>query len=214
MVEIYYNRGTEKVEKIGNITDIFGVKSCKSYRSYLENRIIYFRKQGLTETEVILEGLLKAYNHFHPIQTAQVEVEGWHGKSSLEIIKKLNGLTIIKYQRKDKESEPKEIRTEVTKEELISLIEAIKSLQTRLIDRDYLETKEIAFQYCINMNIRKDPKGRLMLNEDFWILFFGWRSLHCKMALMLAALEKLNLISYTGGKIRLLNKNISIQLVL
>jgi hypothetical protein len=213
-VEIENSKQIERIEKPGDLLNVFGVKSCKSYREYLKNRIVYFRKKGLTETEIILEGLLKAYNHFYPIQNSQIEIKGWHGKSSFEIIKGVDKLTIIKYQRKDKNSEPSEIKTVVTKKELISLVDAIKSCFERSTQRDFIETKEIAYQYCLNMNIREDPKGRLLLNQDFWTLFFGWRKMHNKLTIMLDSLESLKLINYSSGQIRLLDKNVSIQSIL
>jgi len=84
--------------------------------------------------------------------------------------------------------------TIVSKDELITLINAINSCFERSNSKDYIETKEIAYEYCLRMDIREDKKGRQMLNKDFWVLFFGWRSLHNRLTIMLDALEKLQLI--------------------
>ena len=49
---------------------------------------------------------------------------------------------------------------------------------------------------------------------DFWKNFFNNRPLHNRFTLMLGALDKLELIEYSGGNIKVLNKDISLQLIL
>lgn len=213
-ITIYEHKPSVKFEKVGNPTNVYGYKSCKSFRTYIEQQLRNSRSNNEIIAEAILTGVLEAYNHFNPIKQTEVEVSSWKGESSFELIKGIDRLTIIKYQKKDKESKPLEIKTEVNREELISLINSLNTLKNRLITRDYLETKEIAFEYCLNLNIKEDPQGRELLNQDFWTLFFGWRSMHNKFTLMLSSLEKLGLISYNAGKIRLLKNKLDIQMIL
>jgi len=208
MVEIKYNRGIERVESVGNVTDVWGYKTCKSMRTFIEKHIRDAVKKQDIHSEVILKGMLQAYNHFHPIIESAVEIKGWHGKSSFEIVKGIDKLTIIKYQKKDKETSPREMRFEFTREELISLINSIKLCSEWAKEREFITTKEIAFQFCIERNLTDFLMG------DFRKNFYSNRIFHYRFTLMLDTLEKFGLISYNAGKIKLLNNQLNIQMIL
>jgi hypothetical protein len=195
-----------KVEKEGKPI-MNGVEGCKSMNRVFEVLIGKATRLGNEEQRFFLMGLYNKYKQFHPDKILPVEVEGWHGKSSFEIIKDLDRLIIVKYQKKEKGDEPTEVRTEITKEEIGALVDAIKEQSKFSIDTP-METRKIAFRYCVSL------KYNDMLNGDFWKNFFSNRSLHNKFTLMLGALDKLGLIEYKGGKTKLLNKDISLQLVL
>lgn len=214
MVEIFAKEPSQTFEKVNNPREVYGFKSCKSMRTFIETHIRKARKNQDITTEAIATGFLEAYNHFHPINKSQVEIEGWHGESTFEIIKGIDRLTIIKHQKDAKDELPHEVRVEVGREELISIIEALKFLKERDKEKEFIPTRELAFQYCLNMNIKETSRGQNMFEGDFWSNFFRERHLHYKFTLILNALDKFGLIKYRKGLIELLNKDISIQMIL
>lgn len=201
----------ETITKHGEPNKIWGINNCKSYRSYLTKRIEQHRKKGNLDIVFILDHLLQTYNHFHPEKEMKVEVEGWKGKSTIEIIKELDKLTIIKYQRKDKESKPQETRVEVSKEELNTLIKII-NLHWEM-DHKPIETKTLAGSYCKILLISKTDKGRQLFEGNFWDNFYSWRRMHEKFTLILSALDELKFIKYVGGRTTLL-RELTVQKVL
>jgi hypothetical protein len=204
MVEIYSSI-KDIIEREGDKNKFSSKTKAKDFRGWLNGKVNSFSRDKNLEYELVFKEILKAYNYFEPIKQAEVEVGSWHGHSSFELIKDLDKLTIIKFQKKQKGDEPTEVRTEVSKEELEGLIHSIRR---QSILSEQMETKDIAFWYCNIMNYND------MLNGDFWKNFFSNRKLHNKFTLMLGALDKLGLVEYKGGKTRLLNKDIIVQLVL
>jgi hypothetical protein len=195
----------ERVISQGDTNKFSGKTTAKDFRSYMEHRIGVHVKKGNEEYRQYDMEILRAYNYFNPRKEAEVKVDSWKGESSFELIKGLDKLTIIKFQRKQKGDEPSEVRTEISKEELEGLIKSIRRIS---IITEVMETKDLAFEYCNLMNYNN------ILNGEFWKNFFSNRKLHNKFTLMLGALDKLGLVEYKGGKTRLLNKDLSIQLVL
>ena len=213
MIEVKTNNKRETIEQEGE--QIFkGKTTAKDFRSWLQGRINLSSKKSNSEYEFFYREVLRAYNHFNPLNKVEIGVDSWHGTSSFELIKGADHLTIIKFQKKSKGQEPTEVRTEVSRGEIISLLEALKFLSQMSRQGDNIETREIAFQYCLNQDIRHTEKGNLFEGNEFWTRFFASRSLHNKLTLMLGALDKLNLIKYEGGKTRILEPNLSINLVL
>lgn len=196
------SRNTETIVSQGKPT-ILGVKSCKSFRKALQTLIGQNAKKGYTELEFYTRGILELYNKFHPERVTEIEVESWKGKSSIEIIKQLDKLIIIKYQKPSKDEEPIKVRTEISQEELEAMIFAIKNST-----EEYTPTKKLALDYCIKMGYDE------MLEGNLWKNFFSNRQLHNRFTLMLDALREEGLIEYKHGKTKLLNKDISIQLIL
>jgi len=201
-------RNIIQIEKKG-LNKFRGMTTAKTMRGWINGFISKSVKKGNKETEFMFREVLNAYNFYHPEKQGCIQTKEWKGRSSFQIIKDLDGLTIIKYQRKDKHSKPKEQIIKVSKEELTALIDSIKYL-----NKEELDSFDIAFQYCLRMNIRKTPKGKDMFSGDFKEMFYSYRTLHNKFTIMLNALEEENLIEYSAGKIKLLNKDISIQLLL
>ena len=189
----------EVIEKIGN--DKFrGITKAKTFRGWISGMINKSVKNNNKETEFIMLEVLKAYNHFNPESSLDVEVTGWHGKSSFEIIKEIDRIKIIKYQRSDKNSEPSKIVTEASREEINALIESILVLW----EGNPIKTSKLAMEFS----------RRLDLGHNTWKEFFADRSWHNKLTLMLDALESLGLIRYNGGLTEVLDNNLSIQKVL
>jgi len=205
MVELRSNQ-IEKIERMGN-KKILGISSCKTMRKTLETLIAKQTKSGNTELQFYTMGILQLYNNFHPEKISPAEIEGWKGKSSFEIFQESDKIIIIKYQKQTKEEEAKEIRIEVEKAEFNTLISVIKKLSVK----GEIETKEIARDYCLMLNINENDKGQALFDGNFWRNFFAWRSMHYKFTLMLNVLDKFELIEYKGEKTKLLNKDIETQ---
>jgi len=205
MVEIKVNKPIERIEKLGEMNKFTGKTTAKTMRGWIQGRINKFLNQDNLEMVFVFKEILNAYNYYHPETEMNVKVDSWKGKSSIELIKSMDKLTIIKYQRKDKHSEPTQMITEVTKEELNALIEVIKKLSK---DMEVIETKYLAMAYST----------ALELNHSGWKTgdkpFFSDRKTHNKFTLMLGALDKLGFIEYSSGKTKLLNKKLDIQMIL
>jgi len=202
---VIINSNNIRIEREGEVTSFRGKSVAKSFRSWITSKKGQASKRDNLELVFILSEVERAYNHFHPEKIAEVEVDKWKGKSSFEIIKELDRLIIIKFQRKSKGSEPKEIRVEIPKEEIITIIKSIKELGA---SGESIKTRKLALDFCMKMNYNG------VLNGEFWKNFFTNRPLHNRYTLLLSALDKLGFISYSAGMTKLLNKNLSIQLVL
>lgn len=200
-----------KVEKEGQYNKFTGKTTAKDFRSWIEHKIGVFSRKDNEEYRQVFMEILKAYNYFEPVKQANVDIESWRGKSCVEVIKGLDRLILVRHQ-KSKGEEPKEIRIEVNKEEIIAVVNAIRRLS---ILYESIETKDLALEYCNLMGIRYNDKGEDLLGTgNFWEKFFNWRKMHNRFTTILAGLEQLELISYESGKTKLLNKELSVQLVL
>jgi hypothetical protein len=154
------------------------------------------------ELEFLMREILNTYNKFHPEKVMKVNDESWKGKSSMNIIKEIDRLIIIKFQKPDKDSKPTEIRTEITKEELSAVIDSLKEMQ------EPIKSKILALSYS----------RKLGLEHSGWRTgdnpFFSDRKNHNKFTLILGALAEQGLIEYKRGNIKLLNKQIELQNIL
>jgi len=171
---------------------------AKTMRGWINGMISSFSKKKSKEYELVFKEVLKKYNEFHDKKIVPVEIEGWHGKSSFEIIKEIDKLRIIKYQKQNRGSKPLKIVTEASREEIRALIHSIKSLWKG----EPIKTSHISILYSSNLG----------LGHSGWKTgdkpFFSDRKMHNKLTLMLG------LITYEGGYTTLLNNRISVQMVL
>jgi len=193
-----------RILREGNPDRFSGKTTAHDMRSWIEHQLAVASKNNNENDRQLFMITLKAYNSYHPRQEAEIKVDSWHGHSSFEIIKGLDKLTIVKFQKKVKGDEPTEVRTEVSKDELNALIYALRRSK-----EEYTETKELALDYCLVMGLND-----MFAYGEFWRNFFSNRKLHNKFTLMLGALDKLGLVEYKGGKTKLLNKDLSVQLLL
>jgi len=208
---LYESRPVERIISQGK-EKFRGISQAKSMRGWINGMIGKYSKSGNTEYEFAFREILNAYNKFHPEKKVELELDKWKGKSSFEIIKGLDKITIIRWQRRNKESEPEETRVDISKEEINAVIGSIKELA---LSQKSIDTKDIALGYCRRLDIRYNGKGRdLFEGGYFWNNFFSSRDLYLKFNVCLGALDFLGLIKYTGGKTTLLDKDISIQMIL
>jgi len=191
-VEIILRKGNKKFP---------GKTKAKTMRGWIQGQINSSLKKQDTETSFILEGVMNAYDHFHPETTLGIEIDSWKGKSSFRIIDKIDSIIVVKYQRPIKDEEPKEIQTEIQKSEMVSLINAIKFLNKG----KPIETSALAMVFSRYEN----------LGHSHWDYgdkpFFSDRYCHNKYTLALGVLDKLGMIKYSGGKIIVLNFKITLQ---
>jgi len=192
--ELILRKGENKFE---------GKTTAKNMRGWLKGRICKYSKSNDLELRMVFEGILNAYNHFHPKIELEVPIDSWKGKSSFQILDNLDEIVIIKYQKPKKGEEPKRIENRISKDEVKTLINCIKKLSEKLYDKKIptIETKYLAMAYS----------RALDLGHNGWKEFFSDRNNHNKLTLMLGALDKLNLINYSGGKTTWLNNKLSFQ---
>ncbi len=200
------NRTFQKIVKEGQ-PKFQDYTTAKSERGWLMGRIKKCINNGRTEEEFIYREILNMHNHFNPAKEVQVEADQWQGKSSIQVLQDIDKITIIKWQKPSKGEEPKEIFTEVQKDELEALVGSIKHILGH--GKTEFKSKELAYQYCTRLD-----KHWKMLEGDFWKNFFNNRRLHNKFTVTLNGLAELDLIEYKGGSIKVLNKDISLQLIL
>lgn len=207
------NKVIESIDSPGAIDKFAGVSRAKSFKTWISGRKSIATKRNNLEMLKLLETIEKAYNYYHPNKIVEVPIDSWKGKSSFEIMLSLDGISIVKYQRPDKHSQPKPIVTDVTKEELNCILESLNGL-CYLND---MSTRDLAEKYCKKMyNIDEHYfKKSVWTNREFdWDKFYAYRSLHNKLTLILGALDQLKLIEYSGGKSRVLKKPLSLQMIL
>jgi len=188
--EVILSRGKEKFE---------GMTTAKNYRNWVLGRISKYgkgRSPKDLEYRMFFEGILNAYNHFHPEVKLTVPVESWKGKSSFQILDGIDKIIIVKYQKQEKGEQPKRVETTATKEEVSVLISIIKKL-----NRESIKTRTIALSFS----------NYFKLGHLTWKEFFADRIWHNKLTLILGALDRLGIIIYRGGKTTLLNNNLSLQ---
>ena len=103
-------------------------------------------------------------------------------------------------QKPNKDSEPREVKIEVTKQELNTVIIALN----KLIENQPIKTKNIAMIYSRLLNLKHSD----------WKRFFSDRSEHNKLTNILDLLDKEGLIKYSGGLTRILKDKLEIQSIL
>ena len=177
-----------------------GISKAKSFRGWLNGLIGKYANSGNVEWEFGMREVLNAYNHFNPESIVPVEIKEWHGKSSFEIVRGVDRIVIIKYQKPNRGSEQKRIETEMSGDEIEALISAIK-IHWR---GEPIKTSRIALIYSM----------KLGLGHATWKEFFADRKNHNKLTLLLDAFQELGLIRYNGGLTEVLDNNLSIQKIL
>lgn len=194
--EVILKKGKHKFE---------GMTTAKNMRGWILGRISKYGK-GKTpqdmEYRMIFEGILNAYNHFHIESNLEIPLEQWKGKSSFQIIDQLDKITIIKYQKANKNEEPEKKEIQINKENIKILLNCIIKLSE---DYRRIPTKILSILYS----------RKLGLNHSGWKTgehpIFSDRNFHNEYTLILGALDKLKIISYSGGLTTYLNNPVSFQ---
>jgi hypothetical protein len=203
-----YRPEIEKIEVNGDSNAIWGIKSAKSFDTYIQSKINHFSKIGNIDMEMTLRGILSVYKKFHPERTyGKIEIETWKGKSGIiKIVKRPDVIIAYKMQKPDKNSKPEEVKYEITKEQINALIKAIIIHQ----DEEFIKTHEIAQEWCKLLNLSHNKKKMPLFWNDgtfIWDNFFSWRAYHNKITIILNILEISGMIDYNGGNTKVLNAN-------
>jgi hypothetical protein len=146
--------------------------SCGIILSYAK----IFKKQGNLEMALFCQELYKKIYNLQ--KQEKVILNNWKGKSSLEIIEHPDYFTIITFQKEDKDSEPKEIKRDITKFEVNRIINTINNLNKG----KKISTRDI---------------GEFAYKRD-WDKIFSDRQLHTNLNLILRLLDYYNLTKYRG----------------
>lgn len=192
----------EIIEKEGNMNEIYGIKTSKTFRNYMNSKIKHFVVTNNKEMEMVMKSILNAYDKFHPEIKSDVILKSWKNKSTFEVIKKPDYFEVTTYQKESEYVEPKEIKTKIQRYEIECLLNAFKGF----VGLD-VKTKEIAREYCILTNLRLNSHNKPLFEDGIfsWDRFFSDRSLHMKFNIMLRLLAKLGFIEYMGGKSRVIS---------
>lgn len=183
-------RQSETISVNGNPNEMFGIKTAKSFRNYLQGRITFFSKRD-KQIEMMLRTVLGVYDKFHPVMKATVEIEGWKGTDSLEITKFDNYFETVQH-RKNEEG-IKTIKHKISFKELRYVYLACK----RLGIGDKAQTRDIAQEYCKSKELFVYEGRRLFDEQGYsWNYFFGCRSLYTPFNLCLKILEFYKYIAY------------------
>ena len=182
-------------------TSFEGKTTAHDMRGWIKGRISKYGREKNTEYIFLFEGLLNAYNHFHPEVNLEVEVDSWKGKSSFRIIDKIDHIIVVKFQKPEKGQEPKEVQTVIYKTEMKILVEAIlyldkgEPIKTRILSLTFSDRAELGHS---GWKRGDNP-------------FFSDRHWHPKFALMMNVLDKLQMVKYLGGKTTVLNCKTPLQ---
>lgn len=176
-------------------------------------------KKGKTytpkELEFVFSESLRRLNLVEPLTKSTINLPGWKGKDDIQFIEKPDSFDIITHQKQDQDSEPKESKRNIHKNQVNNVINALYSSK-KVKDRHYIETKEIARNYCLIADLRHNKKGNeLFPNGLFeWDNFFGDRRLHTELNLILRLLDKSLVIHYRAGRTQILKNNFEFQIEL
>lgn len=172
--------------------------TAKSMRGWITGYISRYSRQKNTEMEFCFREILNAYNYFHPEKTLEVPIEKWRSKSTFQIIDSMDKITVIKYERINKDDEPEKFETKINKEEIklvLQLLRNQKEMPTSLL--------AMKFSNYFNLGHSGWKKGDKPIYSD--------RSFHNKITILLRTLDNLGLIKYHDGKSTDLNRGISFQ---
>lgn len=182
------------------------VSQAKSERGLLLGLIQKFSKdarKGKTysakELEIVFSGFLNKFNELESVGISKVN--SWKGKSGIiKLIKKPDKIILFRIQKPNKDSEPKEVKIEITKEEINAVIVALN----KLFNEKPIKTKDIAMIFSRELNLK---------HED-WERFFADRFYHNKLTNILDVLDSEGLIHYSGGLTNILKQKLEIQMIL
>ena len=200
---------------------IMGIKSSKSFPGFVQAKVNHFIRfpsasYSGRDIEMMFRTMLEAYKKFHPITKSTINLNSWKGKDEISYIEKPDSFEIITHQRPDQDSEVKEIRRTIDKEHINNVIKAINRSKIKENEKigKYIETKEIARNYCIVDDLKHNHKGHELFPEGLFEFgrFFSDRKLHTDLNLILRLLDNLLVINYRSGRIKILKNNFKFQL--
>jgi len=167
MPEIRRNQQIETIEKIGDSKKVRGISSAKNMRGFIQGKINHFMKYPFVkysgkDVEMLLRGLLLAYNDFHPELKATVAMEGWKGKSGIKIKQYPIYFECIEWRKTDPDHEAKKVSNKIDKEHFYNFVKALEKLD---VGARY-KTKEVAQIWARLNEVWKNAHGRRVFDAD------------------------------------------------
>ena len=210
MNEIVVPKNIEKIESEGDSSQIWGIKSCKSYRGYLQSKINGFVRNSNKEMEMCMRGLLMAYNQFHPELKASVEIRGWKGKSGFDVKEYPNYFEVIEYRKEETNAVPKKITHKVYRNSLNRVLKVIKNLMLG----EKQPTKTIARLWAKENKIWVNKDGKKIFDSDGFNFanISGCRATYFDFYYPLKILEFYKMIKYyKSGHIEKISNSVEFQ---
>lgn len=213
-VEVFENR---KIERIERETIDISFSKRKSKARGIKGRLLGDLQKARNDGNMLLAGyiqsLLVDFERFH--SKAEVRLKSWKGKSGFHIIIKPDSFDIVRYRKKDQDSEPQEVIRNILKEDVNTVLKALYLAKNKTA-KEKIQTREIAREYCILSNLNENNHNRLLFEgEEFiWDNFFSDRVMHTFLNDILDLLDYYNIICYRAGKSQILRKVGDIQLIL
>lgn len=158
--------------------------NSKTYSGYLIQKIKEARDKGNQELVFLINHFYTKYIEFQ--KSERIWLDGWKGKSSIKVTEGLDKFIIITFQKEDQDSAPKEVKREITKEEVNHILKVILQLNKG----EPIHTRAI---------------GEMAYKKD-WDTIFADRYLHTQLNLILRLLDFKDLIKYRGGRSLVLKK--------
>lgn len=162
MIEFKYKPvETSKIEVNGNIQEIYGIKTAKSFRGYMQGRINYFSNKD-KQTEMMLRAILGVYDKFHPESKIDVNIESWKGKSGIQIIEYPEYFDCIEFRKHDEFNEPKELHHKLYKTAFNSVYKAFQSIKIG----DRYKTSDFAEIWARINHIWENADGNKIIDNN------------------------------------------------
>jgi len=194
--------------------------SAHSFKGWLIGRMKIAVNEKNQDVASILQTCYKKCLEFENKTKARVELSGWKGKSGIKIIVKPDSFDVINFQKRDQDSKPKEIRRNITKQEVNEVISVLNQINERDIylckDCKKIFLGDRVCPKCCSDNIIKTDKipsriiGEMCYDKE-WDDIFSDRFLHTEFNLIMRLLDYYNIIVYRGGYSTIINKVLNIQ---
>jgi len=178
MVEkIVVNPEVEKIEIQKLDLSLFKRRgNSHTYLGYMLQKMKEARDKRNFDVALLIQFFYKKYLEFE--EHEKVLLQGWKGKSGIQVINKPDYFTIVTYQKSDQDSEPQEIKRDISKMEVNRIIGVINLLN---------EGKKIS---------TRDIGEKAYKRE--WDRIFSDRFLHTNLNLILRFLDYYGLTHYRG----------------
>jgi hypothetical protein len=169
----------------------------KTFSGYMIQRMKLAREEGNFELCAVIQHFYKKHLEYQTMDT--VRFENWKGKSGIRVFLEPSKIIVIRHQKKEPDSEPTEIRTEILKQDINDVITAINKINKLNDKKEKIESSTIA---CTTY-------------QEEWKDIFSNRSLHIQFTHILGILDYYGLIHYyRSGKVQVLKEVREIQEVL
>jgi len=170
------NKQIETIERKGLDLSVFKKKTnAKTITGLILSRAKKCLEDKNFELAKTFEELYKEAKALE--KTEKVKIEHWKGKSGIKLIEEPDRFICITYKKDEKDSEPKEIKKEIKKENLNDLIIVLNTFK----ETEKIPTSEIAEK----------------LYGKNWKAVFSDREKHIALTYMLNILEQRELIKYS-----------------